>query len=79
MRPALKISLLAVSGKLIQVKRHTVVGNTANVPEDFVADWSLRFPHSAMATGTPRKPRSVWTILLCIAVCRYVCSGEHLL
>ena len=51
-------------------KRHIVVGNAANVrcsvlngdsadvPEDIVADWSLRFPRSATATC------SMWTILL---------------
>ena len=42
-------------------------GESADVPEDdIVADLSLRFLRSAMATGTPRKPCSVWTILLCM-------------
>ena len=40
-------------------------GESADVPEDIVVDWSLRYPRSA--TATPRKPFSVWTILLCIA------------
>ena len=35
---------------------------SADVPEDIVMDWSLR---SATATGTPRKPFTVWKILLC--------------
>ena len=34
-------------------------GESAVVPEDIVVDWSLRFPPSATATGTPRKPFSV--------------------
>ena len=46
-----------------------------DVPEDIVVDWSLRYRRSAMAT--PRTQFSVWTILLCIAVC--VCSGVHML
>ena len=50
-------------------------GESADVPEDIVVDWSLRYPRSA--TATPRKPFSVWTILLCIAV--GVCSGGHLI
>ena len=41
-------------------------GENAGVPEDIVVDWSLRFPRSAMATGTSRKPSAVWTIVLCI-------------
>ena len=42
-------------------------GESAEVPEDIVVDWSLRYPRSA--TATPRKPFSVWRILLiCIAV-----------
>ena len=41
-------------------------GESADVPEDIVVEWSLRYPRSAMTT--PRKPFSVWTILLCIAV-----------
>ena len=50
-----------------------------NVPEDIVGlvDWSLRYPRSEMAA--PRKQFSVWTILLCIAVCRSMCSGVHML
>ena len=54
-------------------------GESADVPEDIVVDWSLRLPRSATATGTPRKPFSVWTILLCTAVSGYVCSGVHML
>ena len=46
-----------------------------DVPEDIVVDWSLRYLRSA--TATPRKQFSVWTILLCIAVC--VCSEVHML
>ena len=37
-----------------------------DVPEDIVVDWSLRYLQF-----------SVWTVLLCIAVC--VCSGVHML
>ncbi len=29
-------------------------GESADVPEDIVVDWSLRYPRSA--TATPRKP-----------------------
>ncbi len=48
----------------------------ADVPEDNAVDWSLRYPRSA--TATPRKPFSVWRILLiCIAV--GVCSGGRML
>ena len=50
-------------------------GESADVPEDIVVDWSLRYPRSA--TATPRKAFSVWTILLCIAV--GVCSGGHIM
>ena len=50
-------------------------GESADVPEDIVVDWSLRYTRSA--TATPRKPFSVWTILLCIAI--GVCSGGHML
>ena len=51
-------------------------GESADVPEDIVVDWSLRYPRSA--TATPRKPFPVsWTILLCITV--DVCSGGHML
>ena len=50
-------------------------GESADVPEDSVVDWSLRYPRSA--TATPRKPFSEWTILLCIAV--GVCSGGFML
>ena len=50
-------------------------GESADVPEYIVVDWSLRYPRSA--TATPRKPFSVWTILLCIAV--GVCSGGYML
>ena len=46
-----------------------------DVPEDIVVDWSLRYPRSQ--TAASRKQFSVWTILLCIAVC--VCSGVHIL
>ena len=52
------------------------------MPEDILVGWSLHFPRSATATGTPRKPCSVQTILLCIAVCarysgvaRIFCGG----
>ena len=48
-------------------------GESADVPEDIVVDWSLRYPRSA--TATPRKPFSVWTIRLCIAV--GVCPGGY--
>ncbi len=48
---------------------------SADVPDDIVVDWSLRYPRSASAT--PRKPFSVWTILVCIAI--GVCSGGHML
>ena len=82
---------LGYIGKINPRKRHIVVGNAANVrcsvvngdsadmPEGIVVDWWLHFPRSATTTGTPRKPLSVWTILLCIAVCRYMCSGVHML
>ena len=50
-------------------------GESADVPEDIVVDWSLRYPRSA--TATHRKPFSVGTMLLCIAV--VVCSGGHML
>ena len=91
MRPGLEISLLVKSSRLIQEKAHCCLKRgqrtlfcvkrreSTDVPEDIVADWSLRFPRSATATGTPRKPFSVWTILLCIAVYGYMCSGEHIL
>ena len=49
-------------------------GESADVPEDIVVDWSLRYPRSA--TATPRKPFSVWTIRLCISV--GVCPGEYI-
>ena len=53
-------------------------GKSADVPEDIVVDWSLRYPRSATARYQyTRKPFSVWTTLLCIAVC--VCSGVHML
>ena len=52
-------------------------GESADVPEDTVLDWSLRYPWSATATGTPQNQFSVWTILLCIAVCVY--SGVPML
>ena len=48
------------------------------MPDNIVVAWSLRFPRYATATGTPRKPSSVWTPLLCIAVCRpYTCVPEN--
>ena len=50
-------------------------GESADVPEDIVVDVSLHYPRSA--TATHRKPFSVWTILLRIAV--GVCSGGHML
>ena len=50
-------------------------GESADVLEDIVVDWPLRYPRSA--TATPRKPFSVWTILLCIAL--GVSSGGHML
>ena len=50
-------------------------GESADVLEDIVVDWSLRYPRSA--TATPRKPFSVWTILLCIAL--GVSSGGYML
>ena len=50
-------------------------GESADVPEDIVVEWSLHYPRSA--TTTPRKPFSVWTILLCIAV--GVCFRGHML
>ena len=43
---------------------------SADVPEDIVMDWSLR---SATATGTPRKPFSVWKTVM--PVCG--CFGVH--
>ena len=49
-------------------------GESADVSEDIVVDWSLRYPRSP--TATPRKPFSVWTILYYIAV--GVCSGGHI-
>ena len=53
-------------------------GERADMPENIVVAWSLRFPRYATATGTPRKPFSVWTLLLCIAVCRpYTCVPEN--
>ena len=52
----------------------TPFGESADVHENIVVAWSLHFPRYATATGTPRKPFSVWTILLCNAVCRpYTC------
>ena len=56
------------------LRRSVLNGESADVPENIVVDWSLRFPRYETATGAPRKPFSVWTILLCIAVCRpYTC------
>ena len=49
-------------------------GESADVPNDIVVDWSLRYPLSA--TATLRKPFPVWTILSCIAV--GVCCGGHI-
>ena len=57
MRPGLEISLLAISGRLIQAQccwkcgqcRPTLFCESADMPEEIVADWSLRFPRSAMA------------------------------
>ena len=46
---------------------------SAGVPEDAVADRSLRFPAFCNAL---RKTFSVWTKLL---VCRYACTGVHTL
>ena len=34
-------------------------GESADVPEDIVVDWSLRYPRSATATGTPKAIFSV--------------------
>ena len=54
MRPGLEISLLAISGRLIQAHwwwkcgQRTLFCQSAYMPEDivFVADWLLRFPRS---------------------------------
>ena len=51
-------------------------GENVDVTEDIIVDWSLRFPRSATTTSTFL---SVWTLLLCIAVSRYECSGVHML
>ena len=60
-------------GQHIGLRCSVLNGQSADVPEDIVVDWLLRYPRSAKAT--PRKPFLVWTILLCIAV--GVCSGGH--
>ena len=62
-------------------RRSVLNSESADMPENIVVTWSLRFPRYATATGTPRKPFSVWTILLCIAVYRpYTCvCGVHML
>ena len=63
----------------VGLRRSVLNGESADVPENIVVAWSLRFPRYATATDTPRKPFSVWTILLCIAVSRpytYV-PGTH--
>ena len=52
-----------------------LTGESADVPEDIVVDWSLRYPRSA--TATPRKSFSVWTMLLCIAVDLCVFRRAH--
>ena len=58
----------------VGLRRSVLNGESADVPENIVVAWALRFPRYASATGTTRKPFSVWTILLCIAVCRpYTC------
>ena len=64
----------------VVLRRSVLKGESADVPENIIVAWSLRFPRYAMATSTPRKPFSVWTILLCIAICRpYTCvpTGAH--
>ena len=51
---------------------------SADVSEDTVADWWLRFPRSTtvIATGTLRKTFSMWTKLL---VYSYACTRVHTL
>ena len=52
-------------------------GESADVPEDIVVDWSLRYPRSATATGTPQKP-----FFQCGRYCYplpYVCVPECML
>ena len=49
----------------VDLRRSMLNGESADVPENIVVASSLRYPWFAMATGTPRKPFSVWTILLC--------------
>ena len=70
---------ILVRGNATNVRCSVLNGESADVPEDIVVDWSLRFPRSAMATYTIRKTFLVWTILLCIAECGCVCSGVHML
>ena len=61
---------IAYRGNAANVRCSVLNGESADLAEDIVVGWSQRFPRSA----TPRKPFSVWTILLCIAV-----SGVHML
>ena len=62
----------------VGLRRSVLNGERADMPENIVVAWSLRFPRYAMATGTPRKPFAVLTLLLCIAVCRpYTCVSEN--
>ena len=37
----------------VGLHRSVLNGESADVPEDIVVDWSLRYPRSALATGTP--------------------------
>ncbi len=68
--------LNSVFGNAVNVCLRSSVlnGESAYVPEDIVVDWSLRYPARYRYA---RNPFSLWTILLCIAVC--VCTGVHML
>ena len=44
-------------------------GESVDVPEDIVADWSLRFPRSATATGT-HTPKAIFSVDDTVKDCR---------
>ena len=58
MRPGLEIPILDISGRLIQAQccwkrgQRTLFCESADVREDIVADWSLRFPRPVDNTVT---------------------------
>ena len=67
---------ILVFGNVANVRCSVLSGKSADMPEDIIVDWSLRFPRSVTATGTPKAVFSVDD--KCIAVCGYLCSRLHI-